>query len=98
MRLFALIGVFLALLGHSQAQGRPVGDRGVVRVYVQHADPYAIKSLLEGLSFSKPELSTILGFAGVPDQESELIASIFGGQGTLVVNPTDNSILFFPKK
>ena len=65
---------------------------------VDHGDPWQIKALLEGLQVSQPELSTILGFAGVPDKESSLIESIFGGKGKLVVNPTDNSILFFPDK
>lgn len=83
----------LAAVGLATAQ-RPA----FVRIQVNHADPWLVKAMLEGLSVQQPELSTILGFAGIPDQTSELIEELFGGQGTLIVNPTDNSLLFIPKK
>jgi hypothetical protein len=98
MKLLACLGLLVACASCSLAQTRPVGDNGVMRIYVMHADPWAVKALIEGTPISQPELSTILGFAGIPSKESSFIESIFGGQGTLVVNPTDNSILFFPKK
>ena len=98
MKLFACVGLFAAFVSGAFAQARPIGEGGFMRIYVKHADPWAVKALIEGTSISQPELSTILGFAGVPAKESSFIESIFGGQGTLVVNPTDNSILFFPKK
>ncbi len=93
MKLFASLGFFAALAGSSFAQGQPF-----IKVRVYHADPWAVKALLEGVAFNQPELSTILGFAGVPDKESSLIESIFGGKGRLVVNSTDNSILFIPDR
>ncbi|HTQ10610.1 MAG TPA: hypothetical protein VMI31_11100 [Fimbriimonadaceae bacterium] len=68
------------------------------RVRVRHADPWAIKALIEGTPIARPELSTILGFAGVPDKDSALIEEMFGGQGRLLVNPTDNSLIFIPDR
>jgi len=97
MKLFGCLGLLLSLALWAHAQS-PVGDNAFVRIYVKHADPWAMKALIEGTSISQPELSTILGFAGVPDKESSMIESIFGKQGRLVVNPTDNSILFIPNK
>jgi hypothetical protein len=96
MKLLATIGLLLGLSFAAFAQRNP--ESGFVRISVFHADPWAIKALIEGTPISQPELSAILGFAGVPDKDSELIESIFGGKGRLVVNPTDNSLLFFPAK
>lgn len=88
-----LFAVMLGTVGLATAQ-RPA----FVRILVRHADPWLVKAMLEGISVQQPELSTILGFAGIPDQTSELIEELFGGQGKLVVNPTDNSLLFIPKR
>ena len=96
MKRLAMV-VFAGVTAAAFAQA-PLEGRAFVRIPVYHGDPYLIKSLIEGISVSQPELSTILGFAGVPDKDSDLIESIFGQKGTLRVNPTDNSILFFPLK
>jgi hypothetical protein len=93
-RLICLAALATAAFAGAQT---PIGDHGVMRMVVKHGDPWMVKALIEGIQISQPELSTILGFAGIPDQESDLLASLFGRQGTLVVNPTDNSIIFFPK-
>ncbi|HVT11021.1 MAG TPA: hypothetical protein VHE55_02035 [Fimbriimonadaceae bacterium] len=98
MKRFAMFATTLCLAAGAFAQARPLGDDGVVRIRIQHADPWAVKALLEGTQITQPELSAILGFAGIPDKDSELIQSIFGSKGRLVVNPTDNSLLFFPDK
>jgi hypothetical protein len=100
MRLFAAIALLAGLTLCAFGQGRPIGDAGVVRIQIFHADPYLVKALLQGSGTytSAPEMSTIMGFAGVADKDSELIESIFGGKGRFVVNPTDNSLLFFPEK
>jgi hypothetical protein len=98
MRFLIALGIFIALAAQGYSQVRPLGDSGVMRVRLMHADPWAVKALLQGTPFNQPELSTILGFAGVPDKDSDLIQSLFGGKGRLVVNPTDNSLLFFPDK
>ncbi|MFI5385450.1 MAG: hypothetical protein ACHQ50_04940 [Fimbriimonadales bacterium] len=99
MKLLASLGLLLAF-GPWAAAKQEIPTNGVtfVRIQVMHGDPWAVKALLEGISFNQPELSTILGFAGVPDKDSDFISSIFGGKGRLVVNPTDNSILFIPEK
>ena len=97
MKLAWLLGsVLLAAAAFGQSRGS--GEGAFVRIPVFHADPWAVKALLEGNSISQPELSTILGFAGVPDKDSSLIEDLFGGKGRIVVNPTDNSLLFIPTK
>jgi len=68
------------------------------RVKVYHADPWAIKAMIEGTPIDRPELSTVLGFAGVPDKDSSLIEEMFGGKGRILVNPTDNSLIFIPDR
>ena len=91
---FALLAAFVsASFAQSETSGLPY-----VRIRIMHADPWAVKALLEGTAFNVPELSTILGFAGVPDKDSELVQSVFGGKGKIVVNSTDNSLLFIPEK
>ena len=98
MKLVATVGLFAVLATSAFCQARPIGDGGVFRFQVLHGDPYLIKALLQGTQVMQPELSTLLNFAGVPDKDSDLITSLFGGPGRIVINPTDNSILFFPKK
>jgi hypothetical protein len=98
MRLFTLLGVFAVLATNAFCQARPIGDGGVLRFQVYHGDPYLIKALLQGTQVMQPELSTLLNFAGIPDKDSDLITSLFGGAGRIVINPTDNSLLFFPTK
>ena len=98
MKAFAALSLLCALATSLFAQARPIGDKGVYRIYIKHADPWFIKAMLEGTAVNQPELSTILGFAGIPDKESSLLESLFGVQGRLVVDPTDNSLIFFPKK
>lgn len=61
-----------------------------------HADPWAVKALLEGVPLVSPEISSVFGFMGVPDQESELLKQYFG-EGRFIVNPTDNSLIWVPK-
>ncbi|HWA81809.1 MAG TPA: hypothetical protein VG820_00135 [Fimbriimonadaceae bacterium] len=98
MKRIAPLVAALCLATGAFAQARPIGENGVIRIRIQHADPWAVKALLEGTQITQPELSAILGFAGIPDKDSELIQSIFGSKGRLVVNPTDNSLLFIPEK
>jgi hypothetical protein len=98
MKVLASLGFFAMLVSSAFCQARPIADGGFFRIQVLHADPWLVKALLEGTSVMQPELSTILNFAGVPDKDSELITSLFGGPGRIVINPTDNSLLFFPKK
>lgn len=99
MKLIASLSLLL-VLGPWAAAKQEIPAAGVtfIRIRVMHGDPWLVKALIEATPVSQPELSTILGFAGVPDRDSDLITSLFGGKGKLVVNPTDNSILFIPER
>lgn len=97
MGIGAVIGIIAAIGGQTLygpieafSQGRPA------RYQVQHADPYLIVMLLTGQSPRMPEISTAAMFFGMPQQQQ-------GGnwlipEGTLIVNPADNSIWYVPKK
>lgn len=69
---------------------------GWIRVEVLHGDPWVIVMLLRGESPPHPEMST-LGLLGVPQRQGGISS---GGwlipEGTLIVNPADNSILYKP--
>lgn len=83
-------GVIL-LAGLSSAQEiRPF------RIPIRHADPWMIKALLEGMPVRSPEMSTQPGFQGV-GQAANTAASLLKS-GRLVVNPTDNSLWFYPDR
>ena len=62
-------------------------------VHVQHADPYLLVALLMGLSPVSPEIST----AGGPMPQGQT-GNWLIPEGKLIVNPTDNSIIYIPKK
>lgn len=66
-----------------------------IRFPVRHADPYLIVALLEGIPVLEPEISTILGFAGLPAPPTSAFRLL--PPGRLFVNPTDNSIWFVPE-
>ncbi|MER3414294.1 MAG: hypothetical protein C4341_08720 [Armatimonadota bacterium] len=69
---------------------------GWIRVEVRHADPWVAAMLLRGESPPHPEMST-LGVFNIPQRHGGISS---GGwlipKGTLIVNPTDNSILYKP--
>lgn len=68
-----------------------------IRISVRHADPWAIKAMMEGRPLVSPELSTLLlsmgqtGLAGAAAAASNLLMG-----GYLIVNPTDNSLWWYP--
>lgn len=64
-----------------------------VRFPIRHADPWAVKALLEGSSIPYPELSTMMAFGGMLPIGPAMQALITGGH--FVVNATDNSLWFF---
>jgi hypothetical protein len=83
-----------------------------IRIRIRHADPWAVKTLLEGGELRFPELSTILNLGGAPGGGMQG-GGAGGGQrpggqggtgnawfvgGKLIVNPTDNSIWFIPDR
>ena len=68
-----------------------------IRIPVRHADPWMIKALLEGVAVTAPEMSTLPGFQGLGQNAANAVGSFIRG-GRLVVNPTDNSLWFFPDR
>jgi hypothetical protein len=88
-----LLGLALAVAGVSAAQStlppRPI------RIPIRHADPWMVKAMLEGMPVVQPEYSTLPGFAGMGGGATQGLSSLLSG-GKLVVNPTDNSLWFFP--
>lgn len=85
----------LAVAGGAIAQDLPKRTPVPIQFKIRHADPWFIKGLLEGQNLISPELSTIIGFMGFPEAGTNAVNRLFTG-GRLVVNPTDNSLWFFP--
>jgi hypothetical protein len=96
MRL-AMAFVLAATVGLAAAQEPPKPSSLPYRIKIRHADPWAVKAMMEGTSIVSPEMSTVLGFMGLPQNATQAVGSLIEG-GKLVVNPTDNSLWFFPDK
>lgn len=90
-RALLAIGLTLLLLKVGAAQDVFAGK--VIKIRVNHADPWFIVAMLEGWSVTSPELSSLFGALGAP-QAGTALNKLF--KGKFIVNPTDNSILFFP--
>ena len=71
--------------------------RQPVRIQVRNADPWAIKTMLEGGQIQSPELSTILALMGGQPPASNGGSPLFP-DGKFVVNPADNSLWFIPNQ
>lgn len=69
------------------------------RFEVLHGDPWAIKAMLEGTPLRSPEIGVLLsmGGAGAGLAAGAASQNALFKSGTLMVNPTDNSIWWFPK-
>ena len=93
MRLASLIALALtSVSAMGQTSPRPV------RIAVRHADPWAIKAMMEGGSIVSPEISTLLNRLGQPAAAAAVAgASNLLMGGVLFVNPTDNSLWWVPK-
>ena len=76
----------------------PAQVRTLIRIPVRHADPYAIKAMLEGKPIVSPEVSTIMLRMGQTGAAAAMAsgADLLMG-GVLFVNPTDNSLWWYPK-
>jgi hypothetical protein len=79
---------------------RQLDNRVPVKFQIFHADPWAVKALLEGRQHSQPEISTVAALGGgtgmqggQSNQKSPLLQD-----GYLVVNPTDNSLWWYPNR
>lgn len=69
-----------------------------IRIVVRHADPWAIKAMMEGQPIVSPEISTLLKRMGQPAAAAAVTgASNLLMGGVLFVNPTDNSLRWYPK-
>lgn len=80
---------------------QPTIRRQPVQIRVRHADPWAIKALLEGQSITAPEISTILALMGMPQQaqqSAQNAGKALFDDGTFIVNPGDNSLWFIPNR
>ena len=76
-------------------QGPALPARTPIRIPVRHADPWVVKFMLEGTSVVMPEMSTIFGLFGAPPQSAQGVNGLFSG-GHFIVNPTDNSLWWYP--
>ena len=91
MRAFVLSA--LVLLSAVASAQRPI------RIPVRHADPWAIKSMMEGRPIVSPEISQLLLLGGQTGTAAAVAAGanlLMGG--VLFVNPTDNSLWWYPAK
>ncbi|MCC7433082.1 MAG: hypothetical protein IT363_00240 [Methanoregulaceae archaeon] len=90
-RVLIVLGLLASFAASAFAQDVIAGK--VVRIRVNHADPWFIVAMLENWGVTSPELSTLFNALGAP-QAGNALNRLF--KGKFVVNPTDNSILFFP--
>lgn len=101
MKRWCLALALSAIAMGASAQTAPGGNASnrefgnPIRIPVRHADPWAIKFMLEGQSLVSPEVSTILAFNGVAPAAGAIANALFRN-GILVVNAADNSLWFFP--
>ena len=89
----ALAFSVLVVLSAAASAQRPI------RIPVRHADPWAIKAMMEGQPIVSPELSQLLLLGG----QTGAAAAVTAGanllmDGILFVNPTDNSLWWYPAK
>lgn len=72
-----------------------------VKFTIRHADPWSVKAMLEGGSIGSPEQSTLWQLLGGSNRSGGNMSnggSPILGDGFLVVNPTDNSLWWYPKR
>ncbi len=90
--------MFLAAVAAGVPALAAQNTRTPFKIQIRHADPWAVKALLEGNSLRSPELSTLPGFAGIMSNGANAAQRQLLTDGFLVVNPTDNSLWYFPNK
>jgi len=93
----ALCLVGHGFVGHAKKQTNVTGP---VKLAIRHADPWMVKAMIEGGQVTQPELSTLWGVTGNQPgaQSGNQGGSPLLESGFLVVNPTDNSLWWYPKK
>jgi len=95
------VPLFMASLAMATAGvSKQMTDRLPFKFQIHHADPWAVKAMLEGSGPSSPELSTLwlLGGANQARTNQAAIGNPLLTDGYLVVNPTDNSLWWYPGK
>lgn len=96
------LAVLLGTTCFASGTGKKQIDMRVpVKLQIRHADPWAVKALIEGTSLPSPEISTIIGVKGNANgngNNQQSGNSPLLKDGYLVVNPTDNSLWWYPKK
>lgn len=95
MRIAAIFLLSIGWASGAWAQTAPTRKAPPVRIPIRSADPWMVKAALEGLSVTQPEMSTIPGFGGLGQAAGQAVGKFYSG-GKLIVNPTDNSLWFFP--
>ncbi len=90
----------IAAYGWASAGGKKQIDNPVpVKFPIRHADPWAVKAMIEGLNIKSPELSTVMNMlGGRPPAAQGNSTSPLLKDGYLVVNPTDNSLWWYPNR
>jgi len=98
------MGLLALAFGCAMAAGekKQLDNRVPVKLQIHHADPWAVKAMLEGSNLTQPEISTLWGVRGGPKSGGGTGQQGGGSpllqDGFLVVNPTDNSLWWYPKK
>ena len=100
MKAFFSLSVLALCLGSAPAAAvpqlqSPLPARRPIRIPVRSADPWFIKFALEGQRLVSPELSTLFFLMGAPQGSGNAVNTLFDG-GKLLVNPTDNSLWWYP--
>src|SRR5688572_28338913 len=97
LTMLALAG--LSVMGSAQGMLDDLSEATrPIRIRVRHADPWAVKAMLEGMQITSPEISTVMAIIGAPQGMLQGTGKPWFANGKLIVNPTDNSIWFFPDK
>lgn len=95
MKQAIVFGVLLGLVSPAFSQ---TNDIPAYRLPIYHADPWFVKSMLEGAPVTFPEMSTLMNVGAFAQQAMQSAGTALFSSGRWVVNPTDNSLWFFPNK
>lgn len=99
LALMGSMSFFLGALGQTpptNSPGQNIAPKPKVRpvrITIRHADPWFVVNMLKGITVQFPELST-LGIPGLMNPPAGQGVPLY--PGTFVVNPTDNSIWYYP--
>jgi hypothetical protein len=92
---FALVTIAVAAASVAAAQ-TPAIHAEPFQLKIRHADPYMVKFMIEGRPIMQPEIGALMALGGMPNVGQAVNSLIKSGH--LVVNPTDNSLWWFPDR